>query len=260
MSVSRPQHRLSMVQADRRGAALVLTLDRPPVNALDRQLLADLDDALQHVGDARAVVLTGQGKAFVAGADIAAMKDLDAVTALRFATEGQAVLAKLEALAVPTIAAVNGFCLGGGNELAMACDIVLASPTAVFGQPEVKLGVIPGFGGTQRLVRRVGTQRARELVFTGRVVKADEAVAMGLALKLCDDVVAEALALAESIAQNGPVAVRLAKRAILDADGLPLDAALLSEAQLFGLCFATADQREGMAAFLEKRKARFEGA
>ncbi len=259
MSVMKEVHRLSLVQSERVGAALLLTLDRPPVNALNRELLADLGEALDQVGDARAVVITGRGKAFVAGADIAAMKDLDAVTALRFATEGQAVLAKLEALAVPTIAAVNGFALGGGNELAMACDVVLASPTALFGQPEVKLGVIPGFGGTQRLVRRVGTQRARELVFTGRVVKADEAVSIGLALKVCDDVLAEALAMAEAIAQNGPLAVRLAKRAILDADGLPLDAALLSEAQLFGLCFATADQREGMGAFLEKRKAQFEG-
>ncbi|MBM4366633.1 MAG: enoyl-CoA hydratase/isomerase family protein [Deltaproteobacteria bacterium] len=255
------QHRLSLVQSDRCGEVLVLTLDRPPVNALNREVLADLAAALDQLGDARAVVITGGGgKAFVAGADIAAMKDLDPVTAMSFAAEGQAVLDRLEALPVPVIAAVNGFALGGGCELAMACDIILAAPGAQFGQPEVKLGVIPGFGGTQRLVRRVGSQRARELCFTGRVVKADEAVAIGLALKVCDDVVAEALAMAEAIAKNGPVAVRLCKRAILDGDGLPLGAALVAERQLFGLCFATADQREGMAAFLEKRKPNFTGA
>ena len=141
----------------------------------------------------------------------------------------------------------------------MACDITLASPTAVFGQPEVKLGVIPGFGGTQRLVRRVGSQRARELCFTGRNVKAPEAVAIGLALRLCDAVVDEALVLAEQIANNGPVAIQLCKRAILDNDGQGLAAALLSERQLFGACFATHDQKEGMAAFLGKRKAEFTG-
>ncbi len=252
---------MGLVRSERRGAVLVLTLDRPPVNALNRAILADLVAALDALGDARAVVLTGGGgKAFVAGADIAAMKDLDPVTAMTFAAEGQAVLDRLEALPVPVIAAVNGFALGGGCELAMACDIILAAPTAAFGQPEVKLGVIPGFGGTQRLVRRVGSQRARELCFTGRVVKADEAVALGLALKVCDDVVAEAVTLGEAIAQNGPVAVRLCKRAILDGDGLPLGAAQVAERQLFGLCFATADQTEGMGAFLEKRKANFTGS
>ncbi len=261
MSVMKSTPRLSMVQSHRAGAVLVLTLDRPPVNALNRAILADLASALDDLGDARAVVLTGGGgKAFVAGADIGAMKDLDPVTAMTFAAEGQAVLDRLEALAVPVIAAVNGFALGGGCELAMACDIILAAPSAQFGQPEVKLGVIPGFGGTQRLVRRVGSQRARELCFTGRVVKAEEAVAIGLALKLCDDVVAEAVAMGEAIAQNGPVAVRLCKRAILDGDGLPLGAAQVAERQLFGLCFATADQREGMGAFLEKRKANFTGS
>ncbi|GDX82568.1 short-chain-enoyl-CoA hydratase [Deltaproteobacteria bacterium] len=249
------------VRAERRGSVLLVTIDRPKaLNALNRLVLDELSAILDEIDDARALVLTGGGeKAFVAGADIAAMADLDALTAHGFAAFGQSVLDKLEALPIPTIAAVNGFALGGGCELAMACDLTLASKTAVFGQPEVKLGVIPGFGGTQRLVRRVGSQRARELCFTGRNVKVDEAVQIGLALRACDDVVAEALALAEQIAANGPVAVQLCKRAILDNDGQPLSAALISERQLFGLCFATQDQKEGMAAFLGKRKAAFSG-
>lgn len=249
------------VRSERRGAVLLVTIDRPKaLNALSRQVLEELSAVLAAVGDARALVLTGGGeKAFVAGADIAAMAGLDAMAAHGFAAFGQAVVDQLEALPIPTIAAVNGFALGGGCELAMACDLVLASKSAVFGQPEVKLGVIPGFGGTQRLVRRVGSQRARELCFTGRNVKAEEAVTIGLALRVCDDVLAEALALGEQIAQNGPVAVRLCKRAIVDNDGQALGAALLSERQLFALCFATADQKEGMAAFLGKRKPEFTG-
>ncbi len=250
------------VRSERRGAVLVVTIDRPKaLNALNLQVLQELEAVLADVGDARALVLTGGGeKAFVAGADIAAMAELDALTAHRFAAYGQSVLDKLEALPIPTIAAVNGFALGGGCELSMACDMTLASATAVFGQPEVKLGVIPGFGGTQRLVRRVGTQRARELCFTARNVKAEEAVAIGLALRVvAGNVVDEAVALGESIAANGPVAVQLCKRAILDNDGQPLGAALVAERQLFALCFATADQKEGMAAFLGKRKASFVG-
>lgn len=249
------------VKTDRRGSVLVATIDRPKaLNALNRQVLDELSAVLADIGDARAVVLTGAGqKAFVAGADIAAMRDLDPVSAVQFAAFGQAVLDRIEALSVPVIAAVNGFALGGGCELAMACDLILCSPNAVFGQPEVKLGVIPGFGGTQRLVRRVGSQRARELCFTGRNVLAPEAVSIGLALRICENVLDEAVALGESIAANGPVAVQLAKRAIVDGDGLPLAAAQISERQLFGLCFATADQKEGMGAFVEKRKAAFVG-
>ncbi len=244
------------------GALLLVTIDRPKaLNALNRQVLDELAAILADVGDARALVLRGGGeKAFVAGADIAAMVEMDTMQAHAFAAFGQGVLDRLEALPIPTIAAVNGFALGGGCELAMACDLILASPSAVFGQPEVKLGVIPGFGGTQRLVRRVGSQRARELCYTGRNVKAEEAVQLGLALRVCEDVVAEAIALGHQIAANGPVAVRLCKRAILDNDGQSLSAALVSERQLFALCFATADQKEGMAAFLARRKADFAGS
>ncbi len=250
------------VLAERRGQVLLVTINRPKaLNALNPAVLLELATVIADVGDARALVLTGAGdKAFVAGADIAAMADLDALTAYGFAAEGQDVMNALEALPIPTIAAVNGFALGGGCELAMACDLVLAAPNAVFGQPEVKLGVIPGFGGTQRLVRRVGSQRARELCFTGRNVKAEEAVRIGLALAVATGpVVDEALALGEAIAANAPVAVQLCKRAILDNDGVALSAALVNEQQLFGLCFATADQKEGMAAFLARRKPEFVG-
>ena len=261
------------------GAVAVLTIDRPKaLNALNSQVIRDLNaalDRLASMNDApdragvRAVVVRGGGeKAFVAGADIAEMRVFSAQEALDFAARGQAALDRLEALPIPVIAAVNGFALGGGCELAMSCDLVLASTTAVFGQPEVKLGVIPGFGGTQRLVRRVGSMRARELIFTGRNVKAAEAAQIGLALRIVEAaegqtpaaaVVAAAIELAAQIAAAGPVAVRLAKRAVLDTDGLELRSGLQAERTLFALCFATADQKEGMAAFVEKRKAGFFG-
>lgn len=250
-----------VVRLEWRGSIAVVTLDRPKaLNALNSQLLQELGEVLQNLGDARALVLTGAGeKAFVAGADIAEMSTYSVVDALHFAGVGQEILNRIEALPIPTIAAVNGFALGGGCELAMCCDLILAAPNAVFGQPEVKLGVIPGFGGTQRLTRRVGTQRARELCFTGRNVKAEEAVSIGLALRIEADVLGAAVALAEQIAANGPVAVRLAKRAVLDTDGMDLRSGLQAERNLFALCFATEDQKEGMAAFLGKRKPNFPG-
>lgn len=252
---------MATVLAERRDAVLLLTIDRPAaLNALNREVLDDLAAAVAARGDARAVVITGSGaKAFVAGADIAAMAELDPVAASRFAAVGQELSAALEALPIPVIAAVNGFALGGGCELALACDLVLAAPNAVFGQPEVKLGVIPGFGGSQRLVRRVGPMRAAELIYTGRNVKAEEAVAMGLALRIADPVVDEAVKLGNTIAAMGPVAVGLAKRAVRAAEDADLRVGLQLERELFALCFATADQKEGMRAFLEKRPARFLG-
>jgi enoyl-CoA hydratase len=242
----------------------LITLSRPKaLNALNSALLAELDQLLrsQQQAGLRALILTGEGpRAFAAGADIAEMSGYSAVQAELFARQGQRILAMLEAFPAPTIAAVNGFALGGGCELAMCCDIILAGANAVFGQPEVKLGVIPGFGGTQRLVRRVGRQRALELMMTGRNVKADEAVAIGIALELVsEDVLGRARALAAEIGQNGPVAVRLVKRVVHDTDRLDLEAGLAAEASLFGLCFATTDQKEGMGAFLGKRKAAFAG-
>jgi enoyl-CoA hydratase len=252
---------MAVVHLDFRDGVAVLTIDRPTaLNALDADVLAGIELGLGQLGEARALVLTGAGpKAFVAGADIAAMATLDHAAAADFARRGQAVFARLEALPIPVIAAVNGFALGGGCELALACDLILAAGNAVFGQPEVKLGVIPGFGGTQRLVRRVGEMRAKELIFTGRTVKAEEAVAIGLALRVADPVLDAAVALGHEIAQMGPVAVRLAKQAIGAASDVALQQGLGLEADMFGLCFDTADQKEGMAAFLGKRRAVFTG-
>ena len=249
---------------DGAGVAL-LTLNRPKaLNALNGELLRELEEALEDVASrpgARVLILTGAGaKAFAAGADIAEMQDFTPAQAETFAALGQRVFSRFEALPVAVIAAVNGFALGGGCELAMSCDIILASASAVFGQPEVKLGVIPGFGGSQRLTRLVGRQRAREICFTGRSVKADEALRIGLVTEVVEgDVVEVAKKLAETIAKNGPRAVALCKRAINDGADLALAPALSHERTLFGLCFATSDQREGMSAFLERRKPDFTG-
>ena len=242
----------------------LITLNRPKaLNALNRGLVAELDTLLREQWDAglKALVLTGAGdKAFAAGADITEMAGYTAIEAESFARQGQRSLRLLEEFPAPTIAAVNGYALGGGCELAMCCDLILASDSAVFGQPEVKLAVIPGFGGTQRLVRRVGRQLALELMMTGRNMMAEEAVGAGLALRTVEgDVVDAAIKLATKIARNGPVAVRLVKRAVHETDRLDIEAGLAAEATLFGLCFATSDQTEGMNAFVEKRRASFEG-
>lgn len=252
------------IDVDVRDGIGIITLERPKaLNALNSQLVGELGTAVEVLADQdlSALVLTGSGKrAFAAGADIKEMAGMSALEAEAMARRGQRLLGRLETFPAPTIAAVNGFALGGGCELAMCCDLILAGPNAVFGQPEVKLGVIPGFGGTQRLVRRVGRQRALELMMTGRNVQAEEAVALGIALEIVDgDVVEAALALAGRIAANGPAAVRLVKRAVHETDRLDLEAGLAAEASLFGLCFATADQTEGMAAFVERRPAEFTG-
>lgn len=246
------------------GIALI-TLNRPKaLNALNSTLVEELNEALDEVGGRtglRALIVTGAGnRAFAAGADIGEMRDYTPARAAWFSEKGQRVFSRLETFPLPVIAAVNGFALGGGCELAMACDLILASKTAVFGQPEVKLGVIPGFGGSQRLSRLVGRQLAREICMTGRSVRADEAASIGLALRVVDgDVIDAARELARKIASNGPCAVSLVKRAINDGADLPMGPALAHEAQLFGACFATDDQAEGMSAFLDKRKADFKG-
>jgi enoyl-CoA hydratase len=204
----------------------LLTLSRPKqLNAINRQLLDELDQLLAQLeADAglRVLVITGEGnRAFAAGADITEMASMSAVEAESFARHGQAVLDRLEHLAAPTIAAVNGFALGGGCELALACDLIIAGQAATFGQPEVRLGVIPGFGGTQRLVRRIGRHRATELILGGRNVKADEAVRLGLALEVGSRGCRRASAAArEPDRRDGTVAVRLAKRAIVETDGM----------------------------------------
>lgn len=253
-----------VLTVERRAATAVVTIDRPAqLNALNAQVLDALDSAITELAaddTLRAVVITGAGRAFVAGADIAQMRSLTAIQAERFAGKGQAVFDRLAALPVPVIAAVNGYALGGGCELAMACDIVLAGDKAVFGQPEVKLGLIPGFGGTQRLARRVGLTRALDLCLTARNVKADEAVAIGLAARRVEgDVLEEALRVADGIAALGPVAVRLCKRVVHENADAELATGLAAERTAFGLCFSTDDQREGAAAFLDKRPAEFTG-
>ncbi len=245
----------------------IITLNRPKaLNAINTEMVEELDFVLnkweQREQRLAAIILTGAGKAFAAGADISQMINFSAAEAAFFAHKGQATLRRLEESKYPTIAAVNGFALGGGCELAMCCDIILAAPRALFGQPEVKLGVIPGFGGTQRLVRRVGRQRALELMMTGRNVKADEAVSLGIALeKVSDDisVLDAALDLAKKISTNGPVAVELVKKVVDETDRMDTDLGLAVEASSFGFCFATVDQKEGMSAFLSKRPANFEG-
>ncbi len=247
------------------GGVAVVTVDRPKaLNALDPRTVDELAQAFDAARDPaiRALVLTGGGeKAFVAGADIARMSTMTPPEARAFAEAGHRTLARLEALPVPTIAAVNGFALGGGCELAMACDLVYASERARFGQPEVNLGIIPGFGGTQRLVRRVGLMRAKEIVFSGEMVDAAQAKAIGLALDVLppDRLVAHAVAKARTIASRGPVAIAAAKRAMEQGAGVDLATGCALEIQAFALLFATDDAREGMRAFLEKRPAAFRG-
>jgi enoyl-CoA hydratase len=243
-----------------------ITISRPKaLNALNGQVLDELATVLSQVeadDSLRAVVLCGSGdRAFVAGADIAGMKGLSPAEAEAFAAKGQAIGDRIARLAIPVIAAVQGFALGGGCELAMACDIVVANTSARFGQPEVKLGVIPGFGGTQRLVRRVGIAVAMDLCLTGRMVDVDEALRIGLvSRKVEGDVVAAAIGVGAEIAAMGPVAIRLCKRAILDYADADVRSGLAAERALFALCFATSDQKEGMSAFLERRPASFTGS
>jgi enoyl-CoA hydratase len=254
-----------VVLRERRGRTEILTVNRPKaLNAIDAAVLEGLEAAVADLaidGELRAVVLTGAGeKSFVAGADIQAMSQMGPRQAEAFSARGQRLLDALSALPVPVIAAVNGFALGGGCEIAMACDLVLAGPKAKFGQPEVKLGVIPGFGGTQRLVRRVGWSNALDLCLTARMVNAEEALRMGLCSRVVEgDVLAAAVELAEGITRLGPVALRLCKRAIHENADASLPTAQAAERTLFAACFATSDQKEGMSAFLQGREARFQG-
>jgi enoyl-CoA hydratase len=244
----------------------LLTVNRPKaLNALDAATLEEIATAVMTVaGDARARVLlvTGAGeKAFVAGADIAGMQDMSLEQAREFSEKGTRVMHSLEALPVPVIALVNGYALGGGCELALACDWILAADNALFGQPEVNLGIPPGFGGTQRLPRRVGPARALELLTTARQVKAQEAVAIGLANHVypASELRAKGLEMARVISAKSPIAVRLAKRAVQNGLNLDLFSACALETDLFAEAFASADRKEGMRAFLDKRPARFTG-
>jgi enoyl-CoA hydratase len=242
-----------------------LTLNRPDkLNALNERLLVEMRGAVLTLSQDRtvhALIITGAGKAFAAGADISAMGEMAPATAKAFADAGHALGDALESAPFPSIAAVNGFALGGGCELAMACDFIYASDKAKFGQPEVNLGVIPGFGGTQRLARRVGIGRARELCYTGDVIGAEEALRIGLVniVVPLEALLTRAREVAKKIASKGPLAVAQCKRVIQAGADLPIERASELEAQAFALLFGTSDQREGMKAFLEKRPAKFEG-
>ena len=245
--------------------ALVTITREKALNALSRQVVGELIEAVSELDvhpDVRCCILTGAGdKAFVAGADIAEMQAMTPREARSFSETGAALGSALEMSARPWIAAVNGFALGGGCELAMACDFIYASTKAKFGQPEVNLGVIPGFGGTQRLQRRVGIGKARELIYTGDIIDAAEALRIGLADRVVEpgELLAAARATAVKIASKGPVAIAEAKRIILEGADLSLEAANALEQRAFGELFSTADQKEGMAAFLAKRPAVFKG-
>lgn len=241
----------------------LVQLNRPKeLNALNTKLMQELRDALQTLDkndQVRAIVLTGNDQAFAAGADIKQMADRSAVDMLmidQFSTWDQIKKTKK-----PLIAAVSGFCLGGGCELAMTCDMIIASESARFGQPEIKIGVMPGAGGTQRLTRAIGKAKAMEMVLTGRFISAQEALGLGLVNKVApvEMYLREALTLASEIAQMSPVAAQLAKESVNRAFETHLDEGLQSERKNFYLCFSTEDQKEGMKAFIEKRKPEYRG-
>jgi enoyl-CoA hydratase len=255
---------VSNLQIEQDGAVATLTLNRPDkLNALSAPLIAELVEALRGLSArrSRVVIVTGAGKAFCAGGDIGAMSAMSTIEAKRYSEAGHALGALIEELSFPVIAAVNGFALGGGCELALACDFIYASEAAKFGQPEVNLGVIPGFGGTQRLARRVGLGRARELIYTGEIIGADKALAIGLvnAVLAKDELLPRVRALATEMASKAPLAIAQAKRTMLRGVAGDMTAANELEAQAFAMLFGSADQKEGMRAFIEKRKPEYTG-
>jgi enoyl-CoA hydratase len=244
----------------------VLTVNRPKaLNALNAATLDEIIDAVAHVAAdsaARALLITGAGdKAFVAGADIGAMQSMSTLEAHAFSEKGTGVMHGIEALPIPVIALVNGYALGGGCELALSCDWIIASERAVFGQPEVSLGIPPGFGGTQRLARVVGRARAMELVTTGCQVKANEALRIGLVNYVVpgEQLMEKGLEIARLVASKAPVAVRVCKQAVQRGLDMDLANGCALESSLFAFAFGTADRKEGMSAFLEKRPAKFAG-
>ena len=252
---------MTNVLLEKKGHIAVATINRPKaLNALNSQVLEDIDQLVEQVkadDEIRALVITGSGeKAFVAGADIGEMSTLTKAEGEAFGKKGNDVFRKIETLPIPVIAAVNGFALGGGNELAMSCDIRICSDNAVFGQPETGLGITPGFGGTQRLARLVSPGMAKQILYTAKNIKADEALRIGLvnAVYPQEELMAAAMKLAGQIAVNAPIAVRATKKAINGGMQVDIDRAVTIEEGLFGSCFETADQKEGMGAFLEKRK------
>ena len=251
---------MDFITYEQEGFVGVITINRPKaLNALNSGVLDELNACLDAIDleTTRALILTGAGeKSFVAGADIGEMSTLTKAEGEAFGKKGNDVFRKLETFPIPVIAAVNGFALGGGCEIAMSCDIRICSDNALFGQPEVGLGITPGFGGTQRLARIIGVGKAKEMIYACTNVKADEAKALGLvnAVYTQEELLPAAKKLAGKIAKNAPIAVRACKKAINDGLDAVMDEAIVIEEKLFGSCFETEDQREGMGAFLEKRK------
>lgn len=244
----------------------IVTINRPKaLNALNAATIYELDRMFTELAKdqtVKVVVLTGGGeKSFVAGADITEMQVMSAIEGRNWAKLAQAVFNKIENLPQPVIAAVNGYALGGGCEISMACDIRIAADKAKFGQPEVSLGIPPGFGGTQRLARLIGKGRAKEMLFTGDMIDAAEAYRIGLVNKVTtsEELMNTAKAMAQTIMSRAPVAVQVCKAAVNEGLDTDLDSAIAYEAEVFGLCFSTVDQKEGMTAFVEKRKASFTG-
>ena len=242
-----------------------VTINEPKtLNALNSKLLEELGaafDMLANDAEVRVIILTGAERAFVAGANIQEMSGLNYDQAKVFGAKGASVFRKIETCPQPVIAAVNGFALGGGSELAMACDIRIASEKAKFGQPEVGLGITPGFSGTQRLARLIGFAKAKELIFTGKVIAADEALAIGLVNQVVEPEVLmdKVLAMAADIAKQAPIAVQKSKEAINNGWDMTIDKGIDYEVELFAQCFETEDQKNGMNAFLKKEKTEFKG-
>ena len=251
---------MEFITYEAEGQIGIITINRPKaLNALNSTVLEELDKTLDAVDlqTVRCLILTGAGeKSFVAGADIGEMSTLTKAEGEAFGKKGNDVFRKLETFPIPVIAAVNGFALGGGCEISMSCDIRICSENAVFGQPEVGLGITPGFGGTQRLARIVGTGKAKEMIYGARNIKAEEAYRIGLVNNVypLEELMPAAKKLAATIARNAPIAVRNCKRAINEGLQVDMDQAVVIEEKLFGNCFETYDQKEGMAAFFEKRK------
>ncbi len=257
----------NLLVEERDDGIFVLTINRPKVlNALNSETVGEIETAVTRIAaspGARVLLITGAGdRAFAAGADIRELRELTPLEAGAFSLRVHRAFRSIEASPVPAIAVVRGYCLGGGCELALSCDWIVAADDAVFGLPEVTLGVIPGAGGTQRLSRLVGPARALELVTTGRRIDAREAEKIGLVNHVwpAPDLMERALALGGQIAANGPVAVRQAKRAVVHGLALDMESACVLESQMFAQCFASEDRDEGMAAFVEKRSPRFRGA
>ena len=248
------------IRYEKNGNIGIATINRPEaLNALNSTVISELEQLISEVekdAELGAFIITGEGRSFVAGADIGEMSTLTKEGGEAFGKHGNDVFRAIETLPIPTIAAVNGFALGGGCELSMACDIRICADTAVFGQPETGLGITPGFGGTQRLARLVSPGMAKQLIYTAKNIKADEAYRIGLvnAVYPLDELLPAAEKLAETIAKNAPIAVRACKQAINEGLQVDMDKAVVIEEKLFGSCFQSADQIEGMSAFLEKRK------